>query len=70
MALCNAITKLQQQIEALTTQQMQTNMQVRAQANNTLAMTMQLEQINTQLATLSQSLTAPAAPETTAPASQ
>lgn len=52
-ALCNAITQLQQQIEALATQQEQTNMQVRAQANNTLAMTMQLEQINTKLAILS-----------------
>ena len=51
-SLCNAITQLQQQIEALTTQQEQTNMQVRAQANNTLAMTMQLEQINTQLANI------------------
>lgn len=52
-ALCNAITQLQQQIEALATQQEQTNMQVRAQANNTLAMTMQLEQINTKLDILS-----------------
>lgn len=56
-ALCNSITQLQQQIEALTTQQEQTNMQVRTQASNTLAMTMQLEQINTLLFNLSKRLT-------------
>ena len=55
-SLCNAITQLQQQIEALTSQQEQTNMQVRAQANNTLAMTMQLEQINTHLSNISKRL--------------
>ena len=54
----------------MTTQLTQTNTQVSAQSNNALALTEQLEQLKAQLATLSQRLAAPTAPETSAPAAQ